>query len=281
MVIIGVFLLVSIVLIESNWYSTNYSVVITQNKEGTSYRHEQDARTTGIINYLTGNGELPETERLPLYRQYVKNRLEEVGMDVPGNFRTLTWQEINSLAVQWYQRKYPNHPRDEAALQKLINELFENAIRPPLESFTPNVNDNLWLLLIKVGSPQVRWIEEQDDEFSRFIVAYGSDDKQAFYNPVNHTIYVSYANAVDDLLDEVGHGKQFRDQPLRSYYRMIGSMLTAWIGAEFDLDAAKVVYKLRYKKVGTFEYEAHGPIKDRLMEESGLLIVEQTAPAKK
>jgi hypothetical protein len=58
------------------------------------------------------------------------------------------------------------------------------------------------------------------------------------------------------------------------------SMLTAWIGGEFDIATAQEVYKLRYKNPSTFEGEAHGPIRERLMKESGLLIVDEKAPRK-
>lgn len=272
-------LLASVVFIEANWYRTRSSVIATTTENDIVYRHASDPRTTGIINYLTGHGPLPESERLPLYRQYIKNRLEEAKMEVPSDFHTLDWYAVNTLAIKWYKKKYPRHPKDEASLQKLIDGLFENAIRPPLEGFTPNVNDNLWRLLDRVGAPKVRWIEEQDDAPSRF-VAYSAGDKQPFYYPIDHTIYIRYDDSVKSLLDEVGHVKQFRDYPLWSYARMGFSMVTAWVGAEFDMEGAIEIYKLRYKNPNTFEGEAHGPIKDALLSESGLLLVEKQAPVK-
>ena len=273
-------MLALVLFITWNVQQTNYTVVTTVTDTKTVYRHSYDQRTTGIVNYLTGRGPLPESERLPLYRQYIKNRLEEVQLEVPEHFTSFTIEEVNGVAVQWYKHKFPDHPKDQEAIQQLLDKLFVNAVQPPLGDFTDNVHDNLWRLLGAVGSPRIRWIEEQDDDFSRFVVAYGENDKQAFYNPVNHTIYITYDNAVAVLLDEVCHSKQFRDNPYQSHFRMMGSMFTAWIGGNFDFAAAKDVYKIRYRHAHTFEGEAHGPVKDELLREFGLLAVEEHAPEK-
>lgn len=135
-------LVVSLVFIEGNWYRTKYSVTKSVTNGVTTYQHE-DERTTSIINYLTGRGPLPESERLPLYRQYVKNVLEGSKMEVPEDFHTRDWDGVNALAIAWCRQKVPNCPREGKALQKVINRLFEKAVRPPLKEFTPNVNDNV------------------------------------------------------------------------------------------------------------------------------------------
>lgn len=278
--VISLWFIFAILLIEGNWYHTNYSVLTTSIKETSTYKHSNDERTTSIVNYLTGRGPLPESERLPLYRQYVKIRLEEAEMPIPANFYTLGWTEVTTLAIEWYKHEHPKYPSDTDTLRRLIEGLFESAIKPPLERYTPNVHENLWLLLSKVGSPRIRWLEEQDDDFSRWMVVYGQSDKQAFYNPINNTVYIRYKDAVNVLLDEVGHAQQFRENPLSSYRRMTFSMLTAWVGAEFDTKTAIAIYQLRYNNPDTFEGEAHGPIKEVLLRESGLIIVEETVPPK-
>jgi len=273
-------LLFAMIAIEMNWYRSKYSIATSKTNNVSTYEHADDTRTTDIINYLTGHGPFPESERLAIYRQYVKNRLEEQKMKVPDDFFVLDLEAVNALAITWYKKKFPKYPRDKKTLQRMNDKLFEEAVRPPLEGFTPNVDDNLWRLLEHVGSPKVRWIEEQDDLPSR-LVAYSAGDKQSFYYPVDNTIYIQYADSVANLLDEVGHVKQFREQPLRSHGRMGWSMLTAWIGAEFDFNNAIEIYHLRYKTTQTFEGEAHGPLKNKLLEEYGLLTVEQKVTKKK
>jgi hypothetical protein len=276
--LIVVILVLSVLFIEMNWYRTRYTISKVTTGNSAAYYHE-DERTTGIINYLTGRGPLPESERLPLYRQYVKNMLERSHMDVPEDFHTRDWDGVNALAITWCRQKVPQCPRENTALQKVINKLFENAIRPPLKEFTPNVNDNLWHLLESVGSPKVRWLEEQDEPASRFVV-YSAGDEYCFYDPTDNTVYIRYSDSVNNLLDEAGHSKQFRDKPIQSYVRMGWSMFTAWVGGEFDMTTAQEVYKLHYKDPKSFEGEAHGPIKDKLLRESGLLIVDKEAPKK-
>ncbi len=271
-------LIASLAFIEGNWYRTKYSVTKTVANGVTTYQHE-DGRTTSIINYLTGRGPLPESERLPLYRQYVKNVLEKAKMEVPEDFHTRDWDGVNTLAISWCRQKFPNCPREDKALQNVINRLFENAIRPPLKEFTSNVSDNVWNLLIRVGSPKVRWLEEQDEPASRFVV-YSAGSEYCFYDPTDNTIYIRYSDSVNNLLEEVGHAEQFRTSPTRSYLRMGWSMFIAWVGGGFDMPTAQEVYRLHYKNPRTFEGEAHGPIKDRLLGEFDLLIVDQTAPKK-
>ena len=266
------------IFVEVNWYRTKYSVTKTVTNGVTVYQHEDD-RTTSIINYLTGRGPLPESERLPLYRQYVKNVLKKAKMEVPEDFHTRDWDGVNALAISWCRKKVPNCPRENRALQNVINRLFENAVRSPLKEFTPNVNDNVWNLLIRVGSPKVRWLEEQDEPASRFVV-YSAGSEYCFYDPTDNTIYIRYSDSVDNLLEEAGHAEQFRTNPTRSYLRMGWSMFIAWVGGGFDMPTAQEVYRLHYKNPNTFEGEAHGPIKDKLLRESGLLILDQNAPKK-
>ncbi len=74
MILLLVSVLISIFLVEVNHWRTSYTVLSSGSGEDIVYIHE-DERTNDIVKYLTGEGEFPKEERLPVYRQYVKNML--------------------------------------------------------------------------------------------------------------------------------------------------------------------------------------------------------------
>ena len=267
-----------LVLIAGNHIRTTYTIVSSGTGETIVYRHE-DERTTNIVNYLTGEGEFPKEERLPVYRQYVKNMLEEAEMPVPVDIYTMEYAQLNTLAIQWYRIKYPRHPKNTESLQQLIENLFENAVRPPLEGFGPDVDGKIWRLLIDVGSPKVRWMEEQDELPARF-VAYSAGDKRSFYDPTGNTIYIAYNNSARALLNEVGHAKQFRQNQVRSWIRLLWPSLVSFTEAGGDPKEFINCYKDTYKDPTSFEGEAHGVLKEALLKKHGLQIVNKEAPPK-
>lgn len=271
-------ILMCLVLVTVNHWRTAYTITSTGTGEDIHYQHE-DERTTNIVNYLTGEGEFPKEERLPVYRQYVKNMLEEAKMTVPDDIYTMEYPELNALAIKWYKIKYPKHRKSKESLEQLIENLFEKAVRPPLEGFGPDVDGKIWRLLIDVGSPKVRWMEEQDELPARF-VAYSAGDKKSFYDPTGNTIYIAYNNSVRELLNEVGHAKQFRERQLNSWTRLLLSSLISITEAGGDPKEFFNCYKSVYKDPQSFEGEAHGIIKETLLEKHGLLIVNKEAPSK-
>lgn len=265
-------LLIAVVFIFVNQRLTSYNIT----HENGAYQHE-DKRTTDILNYLTGQGPLPESERLTLYRQYVKNVLEDAEMDVPENIATLGKHELDQLTIAWYLEKTPNTTKDPESLREIINNLFETAVRPPLEGFGPEVNSRIWQLMQSVGSPKVRWVELEDEAASR-LVAYSAGEKRAFYDPINNTIFIRYGDSVNVLLDEAPHSMQFEEKPYSSYARFaseIGASILTAIRNE-----TQRVYQTRYSDSESFEGEAHGPIKSALLARFGLRSVDNNVAEK-
>ena len=265
-------LLLGVVFIFVNQHLTSYSITY----ENSAYKHE-DKRTTDILNYLTGQGPLPESERLTLYRQYVKNVLEDAEMDVPENIATLGKQELDQLTIAWYLENTPTAPKDPESLREIVNNLFETAVRPPLEGFGPEVNSRIWKLMQSVGSPKVRWVEIQDEAASR-LVAYSAGEKRAFYDPVNNTIFLRYGDSVNVLLNEVPHALQFEEKPYSSYFRFFSGMSSSILIA--IKNEAQQVYQTRYSDPESFEGEAHGPIKSSLLARFGLQSVDDNVAEK-
>lgn len=264
--------------IYGNQYRTSYTIDADTVGARTVYQHD-DPRTTNIVNYLTGRGHLPERERIPLYRQYLEHVLEESNMPIPENLYKMEKTELDQLAIRWYIEKFPNNRQDSETLQALINKLFEIAIKPPLKGFPPDVDNKIWHLLMEVGSPKIRWVQERN-EYASQLVAYSAGHKQSFYDPVDNTIYITYKDSVNTLLNEVGHSKQFRDDPVTSFLRLLGSMMAALIGAGFDTEEARELYKQNYRDGETFEGEAHGIIKKRLLRKHDLVTVDEKVPEK-
>lgn len=257
------------VFIPFNQAYTNYSIGI---KNG-AYYHKNDPRTTGIIDYMTGHGPIPKSEELPLFRLYVKGVLERAQMGVPRDFYSRTMPELTVLAIEWHEKTHPKERLDTEERKAVVRDMFENAIKPPLKGFPLEVNKNVWRLLQAVGSPKVRWIEEQDETASRF-VAHSANDKQTFYSPIHHTIYIRYGDSVTTLLDEVGHSKQFRDAPYQAYFKMGTAMASSFARAIFE--TAVATYKATYKNPESFEGEVHDPAKkEALLVKFDLAIVDE------
>jgi hypothetical protein len=244
--------------------------------EDDTYRHE-DKRTTDILNYLTGQGPLPQSERLTLYRQYVKNVLEGADMDVPENIATLGKPELDRLTIAWYLEKTSDETKDPESLRRIINNLFEKAVRPPLEGFGPEVNSRIWRLMQSVGSPKIRWVELGDEAASR-LVAYSAGEKRAFYDPINNTIFIRYGDSVNVLLDEAPHAQQFEEEPYISHIRFVSAITSSILTA--IKNETQRAYQAHYSDSKSFEGEAHGPMKSALLARFGLESVNNTVPAK-
>ena len=269
---------VTVSLIQGNHWRTSYTVLSSGSGEDIVYIHE-DERTTNIVNYLTGEGEFPKEERLPVYRQHIKNLLEKAKMPVPENIHSMEYKELNELAIKQYKLEYPRHPKSQAALEARIDKLFEQAVRPPLEGFGPDVDGKIWRLLIDVGSPKVRWMEEQDELPAQF-VAYSGEDKKSFYDPTGNTLYILYNSSVKELLNEVAHAKQFREAQITSWIRLLGASAISFWNAGADPKSFFGCYSSNYRDPTSFEGEAHGAIKEALLQKHGLQIVNKEVPSK-
>lgn len=277
-IMLSIIIIISIFLVEANHRRTAYTIESSGDGEDIMYRHE-DERTTNIVSYLTGEGEFPKEERLPVYRQHIKNLLEKAKMSVPENIHSMEYKELNELAIKQYKLEYPRHPKSQAALEARINKLFEQAVRPPLEGFGPDVDGKIWRLLIDVGSPKVRWMEEQDELPAQF-VAYSGDDKKSFYDPTGNTLYILYNSSVKELLNEVAHAKQFRENQITSWIRLLEASAISFWDAGADPKSFFGCYSSNYKDPTSFEGEAHGAIKEALLQKHGLQIVSKEAPSK-
>ena len=257
-----------------NGVRTNYTV--DEPTEGV-YVHSDDQMTTDIINWLTGEVSVPESIRLPLYRQYVKTVREDAEMEIPENFPTLGYQELRELAVEWYLQNYPNATGTEEEIADIITGLFNEAVRPPLEGFGPNVNERVWMVMRDVGAPRVRLVAEQDEYPSRIMAASAArGDEQAFYYPPEHTIYIRYNDSVKVLLNEASHPWQFTEHRYSSYWRLFGSLAESFMAGV--VRNANDYYAGEYDNPEALEGEAHGTLRDELLQRHGLSIVFETAP---
>lgn len=256
-----------------NTFRTDYSVE-TVNGE---FRHSEDQMTTDIVNWLTGEVTVPESIRLPLYRQYIMTVRENSDMEIPENSHSLDYPKLRLLALEWYAQKYPDANGSEEEKTEVINNLFEEAVRPPLEGFGPNVNERVWRVVGDSGAPRVRLLGEQDEYASRIMAASASrGDKQAFYYPPENTIYIRYNDSVRVLLNEAPHAVQFNEQPYTSHWRLITSLAKSFLAGV--VHNADVDYNSEYQDPETLEGEAHRVIRERLLLKHGLSTVFEEAP---
>ena len=252
---------------------TNYSIEEVNGQ----YEHSTDQMTTDIINWLTGETSVPESIKLPLYRQYVKTVRESAEMEIPSNFLSMNYYELNRLVIEWYDQKYPEATNSREEKIEIINGLFERSVRPPLEGFSPNVNERVWMVMEDVHAPLVRLVGEQDAYASRMIAASASrGDQQAFYYAPEHTIFIRYNDSVKVLLDEAGHAEQFKEAPHRSHWRLFESLVSSFF--QGALSEANEYYRQGYRTPTALEGEAHIVRRSRLLERHGLGTVFDTAP---
>jgi hypothetical protein len=121
---------------------------------------------------------------------------------------------------------------------------------------------------------------EEQDELPARIVAYSGGDKISFYDPVGHTIYISYNLSAWRLLDEVAHAKQFRENQIRSWTRLFKLSVVSFIRTKGDTKKFLDCYKDAYNDPRSIEGEAHGADKESLLKTHGLRIVSEKAPPK-
>lgn len=252
---------------------TDYEIV----QEDGAYSHSDDPATTAFIEWLTNNGPVPQMLEPKLYRQYVRTIRENAGMEIPDNFLELSSAQLNGLAIEWYDQKYPDRTDTRDEKLAIINDLFQSAVRPPLEGFGPNVNERVWQVMGDAGAPRVRLVAEQDEYPSQMMAAYAPDgDRQAFYWPPDHTVYIRYNDSVKVLLNELPHAQQFTESPYTSTWQLFSSNVRAAFRGL--VASSNGEYSTFYHDPDELEGEAHGERRAAMLQRRGLSNVFEEAP---
>ena len=224
--------------------ATRYKVTEREITNGTVYTHE-DARTTNILNYISGKSKLPELERQKIYRHLVHDELQRYSPElIPENFNTLTSLELRDLAMKSLGTYLPEKNKKE------LQNMADSWLEPFASDFQshPKTYEILWKIENKVGAPKIRW------NFEAPIIKAASG-QDAFYDPLSNTIYIS--DKFPDILGEVVHADQWDKQPLRSSGRFAYSWLRVLARSAVEWQSVDQSYGAEYELPGSIEYEAH------------------------
>lgn len=130
--------------------------------------------------------------------------------------------------------------------------------------FDPKLYDVLWQMEMEYGSPQIRWINYSNKEFS--LAAFSGNN---MYNPFSHTIYLqcSTLNAVmGELMGEIAHASQYQRNQLEAQLRGIESFVRAFGNMAANDEKFWPAYCREYSTWDSLEYEAHRIIEPQLWE---------------
>lgn len=249
-----------------NHARTRYEITESINPDGSvSYEHE-DERTTKIMRFLTGTGELPVEDRLLFYRQAVRAELgsgtKENPQSIPEDFDSLDEAGLRALLLAHVMEKGSS----AADANDRVEKIFEEAIESPLSNDS-HIAGLMWELQQRVGAPRLRWAAEDEDGVASFMKQ-NIGDGRAFYNAITNTIYLSPStHSPEALASEDAHALQFHERPILSYAHSIidaaGSVVrTVTRGGDFSSN-----YQANYDRPGSFEHEAHSVIGPEFMQD--------------
>lgn len=260
---------------------TRYTISKTEIDGMTVYFHE-DSQTTEIINYLGGRGELSSEIKLKLYRQYVRSLFTLNKVKPPADIHLLEWEEVTQKLVDLRMELEPDKKLTREKVRELSQTAFEEAVRSPLQDlFTPNVYDNLWRMQEIAGGFKIRLLSEQDEFASKFVAYSLGTDSREFYDPVENTVFISYFNAMNTLFTEGSHSSQLNEDPVDFYLGLAEIyVITGYASLKEGIPLAES-YNRAYRDPSSLESRGHGPDRQKLIEESGLIVVDKNTPTKR
>ena len=253
-----------------NHARTRYEIAETPNADGSvSYEHE-DERTTEIMRFLTGTGELPQADRILFYRQAVREyfSFHLKGLPrIPEDFDSLDEAGLRALLLARLEAEegIVTYEGTQTSLHDRVEEIFSEAIESPLEN-DPQLAALIWELQQRVGAPRIRWASEDEDNVASFVTHHAGDGR-AFYNPLTNTIYLTPGEPSEVLAGEDAHALQFHERPLLSYAHSITDLAGTVVRTLAAGGGFGTHFQSNYERSGSFEHEAHSVIAPQILEE--------------
>ncbi|MES2931177.1 MAG: hypothetical protein V4682_00580 [Patescibacteria group bacterium] len=266
-----------------NHARTRYEITETASAEGGVVYEHEDERTTQIMRFLTGAGELPPEDRTMFIREAVRAEFgtynAEIEASLPGipeDFESLDEAALRTLlltrfeAVEEHMKKiFPEHRSGGRGRRVYssdrVEEIFKEAVESPMEN-DPEYAQLIWELQQRVGAPRIRWAAEGEDGLASFM-AHHAGDGNSFYNPVTNTVYLAPHYSINALASEDAHSLQFNERPILSYAHGISSYASTVMLALSGKGTLSISHQGQYQHPGSFEHEAHSVIEPQLIKD--------------
>lgn len=253
-----------------DYYVTHPDIEAEDDGKGNIEYIHPDAKTTHILNVLAGRDSISFEEALENARGIFQTRAEALGIKLPSDFDTYNIDQMDNFFVTALNEKSGGEPAKPGELKDYFYEYQYLKKMDVPEDKVKEMYNLVWEIERECGNPKIRF---QTNGPSTLGIALSSEDTyRPHYGPIENTLYlpmdmfVEQAVGYQDLLAEMSHAKQLKDNPTGFYFKAGSSLLRIFSKGGFDMGKLYEAQQEEYKISGSLEHEAHSVIEPGLTE---------------
>ena len=254
-----------------DYYRTHPDVEIKDDGKGNIEYVHPDAKTSHILNVLAGKDSISFEEALENARGIFRTRAEILGIKLPTDFDTYNIDQMDNFFVAALNEK--NEEGDTAKPGELKDYFYEYQYLKRMdvpEDRVKEIYNLVWEVEKECGNPKIRFQTKGPNVFG--VALSDEDTYRPHYYPSENTLYlpmdmfVEQTEGYQNLLAEMSHAKQLKDNPVGFYFKTASSSLRIFSKGGFDMEKLYEAQLEEYKISGSIEHEAHSVIEPRLAE---------------
>lgn len=223
--------------------------------------------TTKDLDILVGLGKFTEEDLERMQRDFLKSQLKMLKIEIspPVNIEKMSSLELLTIMSEDPRVTSRPLPHEEAEIraQKQAtenNRLLTKEIKERVE-LSKDIYSLVWQLEKEGGNPRIRFIAK-DTGFNLT----PRSKRAEHYDSSSNTIYIELESLISGsgVVAEMSHGKQFKNDPLGSYFLGFRDVINVFLKSWFSTERREEEYEKLYTKLGTLEYQAHNVIEPDL-----------------
>lgn len=255
---------------------THIKLDISEQQTGEKRYKHPDQRTTHLLNVLSGREKLTEEDMRFEYNSLIREISKQTEQKFDKDPADMTMDELDE-AVFLYLSKTDTIIKRGDFKKDILKEIERYSTPDTNSQYKPSndIYDLVWQMEEECGSPKIRF----NSENMHFTPVKGYQGN-LHYDPFSNTIFVTPHDISpnseyferNELIAELSHGKQFKEQPLGSVMQFSSDVVSVFSKSGFNKDSINEAYRNLYNKKGSFENDGHGVIEPYLENKYKLFI---------
>lgn len=243
-----------------NHYATHPDLKKEHNENDNETYVHPDAKTTHILNILSGKEPITFEEALENHKEWFKTKSEMFGYNIPSNFDDYDIDQFDLFYTTVTRANgYDTKPGE---LKEILMSEYQKKINLS-EDNQKEIYNLLWKMEEVCGNPKIRFQTEAPFGLPEY-------QDRAYFDPATNTIYIPLYNFLKipgynkSLFAEMSHAKQLKDDPINFYLKWGSSALRTFLAGGFNRKRLSNAQKKEYSIPTSMEHEAHSVIQPEL-----------------
>lgn len=249
-----------------DYYLTHSELETALDEKGNIEYIHPDAKTNHILNVLAGRDSISHEEAIDNFREISKTLADASDVDVPEQYDTYDINQIDSFLTAALNKKSIETKAGE--IKDYFYEVHYLSQVDLPEDEAEGIYNLIWQIEQECGNPKIRF-----QTAGPSILGISLPEKNIYrphYDPLENTVYVpmdmfiGQSDGYKNLIAELSHAKQLKDDPLGFYFKAGLSFLRMFSKGGFDTNELSGAQREEYYIPGSLEHEAHSDIQPQL-----------------